>query len=64
LGVFGEAIFGGTMDVFSEESLKQDNFCSRLMLTNENLHVALLVPKVEIAHFWVVSLAKVLFSDV
>ncbi len=46
LGVFGEAIFGSSMDVFSSKSGDQDNFCSRLMFTNANLHVALLVPKV------------------
>lgn len=46
LGVFGEAIFGGTMDVFSPEAGKHDNFCSRFMTTNNNLHVALLLPEV------------------
>ncbi len=48
LGVFGEAIFGAEMDVFSERArdvASLDSFCTRLMFSTSNLHVAMLVPK-------------------
>lgn len=44
LGVFGESIFGSEMDVFGQ-SRQEDSFCSRLMYTNANLHVTLVLPK-------------------
>jgi hypothetical protein len=46
LAVFGEAIFGSAMDVFSDDAKSKDNFCSRLMFTNGNLHIALIVPQI------------------